>query len=90
MFIKTSRYYKIAQTETKTKAGRTLKVLKLRRLPITEGVDTSIKDNDRLDIIAQRLYDIPTRFWHAADANTELQANDLVSEVGRTIKIPEK
>lgn len=90
MFLKTSRYYKVVQTETKTTDGHEHKIVTLRRLPSTQGQDRSIIDNDRLDIMAQRLYDIPTRFWHIADANTELQANDLIGEVCRTIQVPEK
>jgi hypothetical protein len=90
VFLKTSRYYNVDQIETKTKDGRKYTVIKLRRLPPTLGNDIGIKDNDRLDIIAQRLYNLPTRFWHIADANTELEANVLVSEAGRTIKVPEK
>ncbi len=44
--------------------------------------------NGALGIIAQRQYQNPTWFWHIADANTELEANDLVKEVGRVIQIP--
>jgi hypothetical protein len=29
-------------------------------------------------------------FWHLADANTELEANELVKETGRIIKVPEQ
>lgn len=90
MFLKTSRYYKVSQTETKTRNGLKKKVVKLRRLPPAQGEDRLIKDNDRLDIIAQKGYGIPTRFWHIADANSELEANHLVGEVGRIIKVPEK
>jgi hypothetical protein len=28
-------------------------------------------------VIAQRKYSDGTKFWHVADANTELEANDL-------------
>ena len=52
------------------------------------GIHTTIKESDRLDIMAQRHYDNPTMFWHIADANSELQANDLVTESGRTIIVP--
>jgi hypothetical protein len=60
----------------------------LRRLPTVNGELTAIEESDRLDIIAQRQYQNPTWFWHIADANTELEANDLVKEVGRVIQIP--
>jgi hypothetical protein len=90
VFLKTSRYDKVEQTEFKGRDGRQHKAVKIRRLGSPQGKKTTIKDNDRLDIIAQRAYNIPTRFWHIADANTELEANDLVSEVGRTIEVPEQ
>jgi hypothetical protein len=72
----------------------------LRRIPPTDGVITEVKGGDRLDVIALRKYKNSTKFWHVADANTELQANDLVkseppenalvSPVARTILVPEK
>ncbi len=39
---------------------------------------TEIKGTDRLDMMAFRKYKDSTWFWHIADANTELEANDLV------------
>lgn len=90
MFLESSRYFNVKTVEVKTKDGRTVKAVKLRRLPSTKGNDTEVKGNDRLDIIAQRLYNNATMFWHPADANTELEANDLVKKSGRIIKIPEK
>jgi hypothetical protein len=46
-------------------------------------------------VIAQRKYGDPTKFWHVADANTELEANNLViqrpeAEEVITINVPEK
>ena len=90
MFSQSSRYYKLKTVQATTKDGRTVTAVKLRRLPYVEGRDTVIKGHDRLDIMAQRQYDDPTRFWHIADANTELEANALVKETGRVIKVPER
>ncbi|MEW6417494.1 MAG: hypothetical protein AB1480_05155 [Nitrospirota bacterium] len=90
MFLESSRYYKLKTTDIKTKDGRTVKVVTLRRLPSVSGKPTGVKGNDRLDIMAQRRYNDPTMFWHIADANTELQANDLVKETGRVINVPEQ
>jgi hypothetical protein len=64
--------------------------LKLRRLPAASGTPSVVKGNDRLDIMAHRKYSNGTQFWHIADANTELQANDLVKEAGRGINVPEE
>jgi hypothetical protein len=90
MFLESSRYYKIKTIDTVTKDGRTVKAVTLRRLPYVSGNKTVVKGSDRLDIMAQRQYDNPTMFWRIADANTELQANDLVKETGRVINVPEQ
>ena len=89
MFLESSRYYKLAVVDVLTKDGQTVKAVKLRRLPPINGTPAVVNGEDRLDIIAQRQYNDPTRFWHIADANTELQADDLVKEAGRVINIPE-
>ena len=90
MFLETSRYFRQKQVTVVTKKGQIINVLSLRRLPKVKGKPTAIEENDRLDIIAQRQYQNPTWFWHIADANTELEANELVQEVGRIIQIPEQ
>ena len=47
-------------------------------------------DSDQLDVISETRYKDGTRFWHIADANTELEANQLVRVAGRTIRVPER
>jgi hypothetical protein len=86
--------------EVAIRNGRTINAVVLRRLPYVTGVPTEVKGNDRLDVMSQRLYKDPTQFWHIADANTELQANDLVNpkpranplvaEESRVILVPDK
>lgn len=90
MFLESSRYYRIGTVDAVTKDGRTVEAVKIRRLPKVNGQPAVVKGNDRLDITAQRQYSNPTKFWHIADANSELQANDLVKEAGRVIEIPEQ
>jgi len=100
MFKESSRYAKQTTVEVKLENGRSANAVTLRRIPPTEGVPTQVKANDRLDVMALRKYKDSTKFWHVADANTELQANDLVkteasdnplvSEPVRTILVPEK
>jgi len=89
MFLESSRYFKIKAVDVVTKDGRTVKVVTLRRLPVITGKPTVIKANDRLDIVSQRQYNDPTMFWHNADANSELEANNLVKKTGRIISVPE-
>ena len=100
MFNDSSRYAKQKTVEVRLENGRTGNAVTLRRIPPTDGVITEVKGGDRLDVIALRKYKNSTKFWHVADANTELQANDLVkseppenalvSPVVRTILVPEK
>ncbi len=89
MFLESSRYHKVAQTNVITKDRQTVKAIKLRRLPaVSDTNNIVVKQHDRLDIIAQHNFDNSTQFWRIADANTELQANDLVKDPGHIIEIP--
>jgi hypothetical protein len=90
VFLDSSRYSRLRKDEARTKNGRVVKVVTLRRLPAVSGDPTIVKENDSLDAIAQRLYDNPTMFWHIGDANTKLQTGDLIGEPGRTINVPEQ
>jgi len=88
VFLETSRYFRIEQIDVRFRDGRTAKAVKLRRLPGTNGDPHLVVGNDRLDILAQRKYGDSTQFWHIADANTEIHANDLVKETNRVILVP--
>jgi hypothetical protein len=100
VFKESSRYAKQKTVEVELENGRTATAVTLRRIPPTDGVPTEVKSHDRLDVISLRKYKDSSKFWHIADANTELQANDLVkaeprgnplvSEPANTILIPEK
>jgi len=90
VFLENSRYFDVPQGRAAARDGDAVTVVRLRRLPIVEGRPHQVKAHDRLDILAQRRYGDPTHFWHIADANTELQARQLVDEPGRTIEIPEQ
>jgi hypothetical protein len=91
MFTDSSRYYKQKIVDAIADDGRIVKALTLRRLPPVTGKDTEVKGTDRLDIITQRQYGNPTMFWYVADANTELQANNLLKMTTsvKVIKVPE-
>ena len=100
MFNDASRYAKQKTVEVKLENGRKATAITLRRLPPTTGTPTALKANDRLDVMALRKYNDSSKFWHIADANTELQARDLVKdeppenplvlEPQRSILVPEK
>jgi len=95
VFIDNSRYIDVKTVDVETESGRIVSAIKLRRLPHAAGAPTVIKGNDRLDVMAQRQYSDGTKFWHIADANTELEANKLVTQRVqdkeiRIINVPEK
>ena len=88
MLLDSSRYAKVAVDEVRTRDGRTVVALRLRRLPAVTGEPHVVNDDEQLDVLAHEQYGDGTRFWHIADANTELQARELLVDTGRTIEVP--
>ena len=97
MFLSNSRYATTPQVQWTLADGTQISAVKLRPLPATPGDATPLTSNDRLDVMAQRLYEDPTLFWHIADANTELDSRRLnrkwlesdVTAPPITINVPE-
>jgi hypothetical protein len=90
MFLKNSRYFGLATVTAKDVKGRHVTAVKLRRLPVTTAMPTSVQPHDQLDIMADARYRDATRYWHIADANSELEAAELTRTPGRVIKVPER
>jgi nucleoid-associated protein YgaU len=90
MFLKNSRYFGLPTASGADRAGRPVQGVRLRRLPATPGIELQVKDKDQLDVMSERRYKDATRYWHIADANSELEANELVRVAGRRILVPEK
>ncbi|HET9700757.1 MAG TPA: LysM domain-containing protein [Burkholderiales bacterium] len=90
MFLKNSRYRGLPTVQARDRSGRTVTAVKLRRLPATTGDDTVVGAADRLDILAEARHGDATRYWHIADANTELEAAELTRRPGRAIKAPSR
>jgi hypothetical protein len=88
MFTKTSRYAEVPTVVVQDGEGREVTAVKLRRLPDTLGAPHVVRMNDQLDVISERLYRDGTRYWHVADANTELEAAALTAVSQRVIKLP--
>lgn len=79
MFEANSRYVNCPVVEVAMASGKKVNAVKLRRIPYEPGLLTETKGTDRLDIMAHRKYKDGTKFWHIADANTELKAHDLIN-----------
>ena len=65
------------------------RLVKLRALPDTSGEAVTVRAHDQLDAISEARYGgDATRYWHVADANSELEAAELTREPGRVIDVP--
>ena len=78
IFSENSRYYKQEKIIISERKGQNITALKLRILPDVKGNKIPVKITDRLDIIAQNQFNDSTKFWYIADANTELDAKNLI------------
>jgi hypothetical protein len=78
MFLKTSRYAKTPQIQLTLADGRQVAAVQLRPVPATPGDPTLVTSNDRLDVMAERSYGDPTRYWHITDANPALDSRHLL------------
>ena len=90
MFLSSSRYVRVATVETKTAAGETVSALKLRRLTPVSGVARVVQAGDRLDLLAFAVSGSGAQGWHIADANTALDANELLTVPGQSLQVPER
>lgn len=89
MFLKNSRYFGLPAVTVADRAGAPVAALKLRILPSTAGREVTVRAHDQLDAMSEQRYGDSTRYWHIADANTELEAASTLLPAGRSVKLPE-
>ena len=88
MIFKGSRYENLDTVQATDANGRTVTALKTRVIPKTPATyQHTFIVGDRLDLIAFRFYGNAEKFWRIADANTEMDAEDLLVP-GRKLLIP--
>jgi nucleoid-associated protein YgaU len=88
MIGKNSRYARLETYTIIDAHGITRTALKMRLNPPTPAVfQHTVKENDRLDLIAFQYYGKADRFWRICDANNEMLPDDLL-EPGRQVLIP--
>jgi hypothetical protein len=90
MFSKRSRYSKTGQITASDDRGREVTAIRLRELGDPPARPARVTQGDRLDVISERRYQDGARYWHIADANSELEAAALTTEAARMIKVPER
>ena len=88
MIFKGSRYEKTGSYDAIDSDGHKLKALKIRIIPPTPaGYLHTVTGGERLDILAYNFYRNPEKFWLIADANSEMDPDDLL-EPGLQLRIP--
>jgi len=91
MFLKNSRYASVptaAVPSPRDQEGQ-VTVVKLRTLPEVAGTAFAVRGHDQLDAMSEARYRDATRYWHIADANSEIDAAELTATAGRAILVPE-
>ncbi len=88
MIFKGSRYENIGVYQVRGSNGQIVSALTIRYIPATPaGYLHTFTADERLDLLAYTFYRNPEKFWLIADANTEMDPDDLL-EPGRQLLIP--
>ncbi len=88
MFSKSSRYARVGEYHVTGLDGVPHLCKKIRFIPPSAGVFRhTVREGDRLDLLAYRYYGDPEKFWLIVDANNVVLADDLL-QPGRQIIIP--
>jgi len=88
MIFKGSRYEKVPVYQITDPSGQIISVLGIRFIPPTPaGFLHTFRADERLDMLAYNFYRNPEKFWLIADANTEMDPDDLL-EPGRLLRTP--
>ncbi len=88
MIFKGSRYQNIPTYTVAGPGGDPVIALRIRFIPDTPaGFLHAYSADERLDLLAYRFYRNPEKFWLIADANSEMDPEDLL-EPGRQLLIP--
>ena len=82
MFGKGSRYRNLPESSALTADGERLRGKEMRVISRLEGrFQHTVRDGDRLDLLAFKYYGDPGRWWQIADANPEFQfPTDMLDE----------
>ena len=93
MFDPTSRYYNLREAAFTRADGEQVRYVRRRFCPRGEALPTLVEvvvtDGDRLDLLTARTLGDPLQFWRVADANDALSPFDLMTEIGRFIRVPQ-
>ena len=89
MFFSESRYLKVKEYAVEDAQGRSVKVKRARAtLDLTGSFQYTVKEGDRLDLLAQKFYRSPRKWWLICDANPDLMYPDDLLKPGQVLVIP--
>jgi hypothetical protein len=92
VFDPKSRYYNLPTATHFVADGEHILYKRRRFLPQGTSMpllaEVTVRDADRLDLIAYRTLGDPLQFWRVADANDAMNPFELTDEPGRTLRIP--
>lgn len=91
LFAPNSRYLGIDTGTLTTADGRTLAYVRRRFVPqpsqLAQLQQHTVGQVDRLDVIAAQYLGDPELFWRICDANGAMRPEDLLTPVGRVLRI---
>lgn len=90
MFNAKSRYAHLQPTTLTLADGREVTVVPPRRTQRLSGNERIAHGYDRLDLLSAVHLADASVYHRIADANTELDARDLLAEAGDAFKMPER
>ena len=91
-YPRTSRYHDAEIGVHRLPDGTEVRYAKRRLLPPLDAQETQehvVGAGERPDLLAQRFFGDPARWWRIADANPVLDPRELTDEAGRVVDIPE-
>lgn len=92
MFEPDSRYADVETTTLRTAEGREIAYKKRRFLPQGEDlpllVEVTVREGDRLDVLAARTLGNAEHSWRVADANNAMNPRELVDTPGQVLRVP--
>ena len=89
MFFEGSRYRRTPEATLSDGQGRTLPLMALREPAATEvALVYTVREGDRLDLLAHKFVLDPRKWWLIADANPDVLTLEEMLVPGRPLRIP--
>jgi len=89
MFFNGSRYLNVKEYAVTDPEGRTVTAKRSRpTLELNGSFRYTVKQGDRLDLLSNKFYHTPRKWWLISDANPDIMYPDELLAPGRILIIP--